>query len=200
MLRRGVSKKPDYGDLFQAWEIAVAKNLINEFKDSSGSIRREDFEDLLQECLIHWYLNKNSYNPKREASEKTYMGRIVRNKLIDLVREKESDKRKISYLALSLDEPLGDEDGFTLIDKLEEGAGEKISLRPPSDIDISVDLKKAFEKLKPNQKKLCHWLGHKGFTVMEVSEDLKIPRSTIYDELVRIRAIFKKEGLDDYLK
>ncbi len=190
MLRRGVSKNLDYGGLFQDWEIAVAKKLINKFRESWESLKYECFDDLLQECLIHWYLKKGKYDPKREASMKTYMGRIMRNKLTDLVREKESDKRKISHLAFSLDEPLGDENGPTLIDKIEEGAANDISIEPSSDIDISTDLRKALEKLKPKQKKLCHLLGREGFTVKEASEYLKTPRSTVYDELKRIREIF----------
>lgn len=56
------------------------------------------------------------------------------------------------------------------------------------------------QKLTPKQKELCLLLGEKGLTVKEASEYLKTPRSTIYDELKRIRTIFMKEGLEDYLK
>ena len=42
------------GDELQGWEIAVAKKLIGEFRRRSRSLNREDFDDLLQECLTHW--------------------------------------------------------------------------------------------------------------------------------------------------
>jgi RNA polymerase sigma-70 factor (ECF subfamily) len=200
MLRRGVSENQRYQGLFQDWEIAIAKRLINEFRGKWTCLRNEGFDDLLQECLIHWYLRKDRHNPKREASIKTYMGRIVRNKLTDLVRERESDKRKLSHMAHSLDEPIRDRDSRTLIDKIEEDANQDISTDPSSSINVSVDLRKAMEKLGPRQKELCRLLGPEGLTVKEASEYLKTPRSTVYDELKRIRGIFMKEGLEDYLR
>jgi len=190
-----------YRGLFQDWEIAVAKKLVNEFQGKWRCLEREDFDDLLQECLIHWFFAKDDYDSTREASQKTFMGRIIRNKLTDLVRERESDKRKIAHLTVSLDEPLGDdEDSPALIDKIDEQTISDTAPNPFLEIQLKIDLSKALQKLTPTQKELCFLLGEKGLTVKEASEYLKTPRSTIYDELKRIRTIFMKEGLEDYLK
>lgn len=191
----------NYRGPFQDWEIAVAKKLINEFQEKWSCLEREDFDDLLQECLTHWYFAKDDYDPGREASQKTFMGRIIRNKLTDLVREREADKRKIAHLSISLDKPLGDnEDSPALIDKIDEGSINDASHNHFLEIQLKIDLSKALQKLIPKQKELCLLLGEKGLTVKEASEYLKTPRSTIYDELKRIRTIFMKEGLEDYLK
>lgn len=191
----------NYRGLFQDWEIAVAKKLINEFQERWSCLEREDFDDLLQECLTHWYFAKDDYDPGRVASQKTFMGRIIRNKLTDLVREREADKRKIAHLSISLDEPLGDdEDSPALIDKIDDGSINDASHNHFLEIQLKIDLSKAVQKLTPQQKSLCRLLGEKGLTVKEASEYLKTPRSTIYDELKRIRTIFMKEGLEDYLK
>lgn len=191
----------NYRGLFQDWEIAVATKLVNEFQGKWKCLEREDFDDLLQECLTHWFFAKDDYDPAREASQKTFMGWIIRNKLTDLVRERESDKRKIAHLTVSLDKPLGEnENSPTLIDKIDEVT---VTNAPPNtflEIQLKIDLSKALQKLTPQQKELCHLLGEKGLTVKEVSEYLKTPRSTLYDELKRIRTIFMKEGLEDYLK
>ncbi len=190
-----------YRGLFQDWEIAVAKKLVNEFQGKWRCLEREDFDDLLQECLIHWFFAKDDYDSTREASQKTFMGRIIRNKLTDLVRERESDKRKIAHLTVSLDEPLGDdEDSPALIDKIDEQTISDTAPNPFLEIQLKIDLSKALQKLTPTQKELCFLLGEKGLTVKEASDYLKTPRSTIYDELKRIRTIFMKEGLEDYLK
>lgn len=161
----------------------------------------EDFDDLLQECLTHWFFTKDDYDPGREASQKTFMGRIIRNKLTDLVREREADKRKIAHLAVSLDEPLGDdEDSPALIDQID---GDTVTQAPHNhflEIQLKIDLSKSLQKLTPQQKSLCNLLGEKGLSVKEASDYLKTPRSTIYDEIKRIRTIFMKEGLEDYLK
>jgi RNA polymerase sigma-70 factor (ECF subfamily) len=191
----------NYRGLFQDWEIAVAKKLVNEFQEKWRCLEREDFDDLLQECLTHWFFAKDDYDPRREASQKTFMGRIIRNKLTDLVRERESDKRKIAHLTVSLDEPLGDdEDSPALIDKIDEQTVSDTAPNPFLGIQLKIDLSKALQKLTPKQKELCLLLGEKGLTVKEASEYLKTPRSTIYDELKRIRTIFMKGGLEDYLK
>lgn len=191
----------NYRGLFQDWEIAVAKKVVNEFQEKWACLEREGFDDLLQECLTHWFFVKDEYDPTRGASQKTFMGRIIRNKLTDLVREREADKRKIAHLTVSLDEPLGnDEDSPTLLAKIGEGGLLGTSPDPFLEIHCKIDLSKALQKLTTKQKRLCRLLGEEGLTVKEASEYLKAPRSTIYDELKRIRTIFMKEGLEDYLK
>lgn len=68
---------------------------MNEFKKQWRCLDIDDFEDILQECLIHWLFAKDKYDPSAEASEKTFMGRVVRNKLTDIIKERERDKRKV---------------------------------------------------------------------------------------------------------
>jgi DNA-directed RNA polymerase specialized sigma24 family protein len=70
-----------YGDLFAAWEIAVAKSLIIKFQKNYPWLKGFEFEDLLQECLIHWYLNRASYKEERGASIRTYMAKVGKNRL-----------------------------------------------------------------------------------------------------------------------
>jgi RNA polymerase sigma-70 factor (ECF subfamily) len=186
---------------FQNWEIAVAKNLVNAFQAQWLCLEREDFADLLQECLTHWFITRDSYEPTREASEKTFMAKVVRNKLTDLVREREADKRKIAHLAVSLDAPLGSgEDSHSLIDEIKEGKTGNVPGDPFLEIQLKIDLSTVLHKLTPKQKKLCDLLGAKGLNVKKASEYLETPRATIYDEIKRIKKIFEKEGLKDYLK
>ena len=191
-----------YGGLFQDWEIAVAKKLVEEYRRKWKCLCREDFEDLLQECLAHWYFAKDEYDHKREASQTTFMGRIIRNKLTDLIRERETDKRKIAHLTISLDEPLEDgENALTLMDKIDETiANDDADTDRLLNIDLRIDLSKALKKLTPKQEKLYHLLDEDGLSIKEASQYLRTPRSTIYDELKRIRKIFAKEGLQNYLE
>jgi RNA polymerase sigma-70 factor (ECF subfamily) len=124
------------------------------------------------------------------------MGRVVRNKLNDLVRERQAYKRRISHLATSLDEPLGDDDDS-------DALGETIPDTQPApilQIELKIDLSKVLEKLSPKQKQLSELLAEGGLSIKEASEVLETPRATIYDEIKRIRTLFLKEGLEDYLK
>ncbi|MFQ5870168.1 MAG: RNA polymerase sigma factor [Candidatus Zixiibacteriota bacterium] len=200
LLRRGVSESLNYSGLFQSWEIAVAKDLVDEFQNKWLCLERDEFDDLLQEVLTHWRSKRDRYRDAGRASRKTFMGRVIRNKLTDLVRERESDKRKASCIADSLDEPIGnEEDSPTLADMIDESAVAGGSSDPFFRVDLGIDLSRALKKLTLGQRKLYHLL-EKGFTVKEASEYLKTPRSTVYDELKRIGKLFEKEGLKEYLR
>jgi len=201
LLRRGVSESLNYSGLFQSWEIAVAKDLVDEFQNKWLCLERDEFDDLLQEVLTHWRSKRDRYRDAGRASRKTFMGRVIRNKLTDLVRKRESNKRKVDYIAVSLDEPLADEeDSSTLGDTIDESTVKGGSPDPFFRVDLRIDLSRVLKKFTPHQKKLCHLLGEKGLTVTEASDYLKTPRSTIYDELKRIGELFQREGLRDYLK
>ena len=73
----------NYGGLFESWELGVAKRVINDYRREHRNLAREGFDDLLQECLIHWLDVRDQYDPSRGASKKTYMADIVAyNKII----------------------------------------------------------------------------------------------------------------------
>jgi RNA polymerase sigma-70 factor (ECF subfamily) len=131
-----------------------------------------------------------------------YMARVVRNKLIDLGRERESAKRRGDLDSVSLDEVVSDSDDAPTFSDVVEAAsssqlGEEDSLDPD---DARIDLAKAMQKLTPHQRRLCELLIQHGFNVKEVAEQLRIPRGTLYEEIKRIRKVFADQGLGEYLK
>ena len=180
-----------YGDLFEGWEIALARRAVSRFQASYPWLKGLDFDDLLQECLIHWYLNRARFREGTGASMKTYMARILNTKLQHLLRQQLTDKRKAIHLAESLDKPLG-EDETTLADVI--AANEC-----PSDIVTKMDIEPALDELTPLQRTLCNFLG-KDYPVKKVAEMMGKPRSTIRDEIKRVREIFSRKGLKDYWK
>lgn len=196
-LRRSVSLS--YGDLFEDWEIAVAKKLVNEYRKEWRCLQQQEFDDLLQECLSHWFFARDKFGPDKGASKKTFMGRVVRNKLLDIVEKLETDMRKIDRLTVSLDEPLGDDESdSTLL-----GMIETTNIKDPEEnwrlIDLKIDMSKASRDLSPRQKKLYDLL-ERGFSMTEAAELLKTRRSTLYDERERIKKMFLEKGLEDYLE
>jgi RNA polymerase sigma-70 factor (ECF subfamily) len=191
-----------HGDELQGWEIAVAKKLIGEFRRRSRSLNREDFDDLLQECLAHWLEVRQKLDPDPNGRPMAYMARVVRNKLIDLARERESAKRRGDLDSVSLDETVSESDDAPTFSDLVDAAsssqpGEEGSLDPD---DARIDLAKAMQRLTPHQRRLCELLIQHGFNVKEVAEQLRIPRGTLYEEIKRIRKVFADQGLGEYLK
>ena len=191
----------NYGGLFQAWELAIAKKLVREFHATSRALQHDEADDLLQEVLLHWYHARASHDPMGKASIRTYMARVVRNKLIDLIRERESDKEKVNILAVPTEIMHEGEPGSTT-DDAGGDPPEPEEAREHRDAEQSfyLDLARALARLTPRQRELCQLLLDQDLSMVEASQRLGVPRSTLYEELKHIRTIFKALGLDAYLR
>jgi len=192
----------EQGQGLGGWEIATAKKVVAECRRRYRILEREEFEDLMQECLTHWVVVRRRIPPEPDAPPPVaYMAQVVRNKLTDLVREMTADKRAGDPGAFSLEEPVdGSEDGLTLGEVL---ADERVDPASSGGMDTRharIDLDRAMALLTPAQQRLCRMLGEEGLSIKEASEKLRIPRGTVYEEIKRIRRIFDLQGLGDYLK
>ena len=192
----------EQGQGLGGWEIATAKKVVAECRRRYRILEREEFEDLMQECLTHWVVVRRRIPPEPDAPPPVaYMAQVVRNKLTDLVREMTADKRAGDPGAFSLEEPVdGSEDGLTLGEVL---ADERVDPASSGGMDTRharIDMDRAMALLTPAQQRLCRMLGEEGLSIKEASEKLRIPRGTVYEEIKRIRRIFDLQGLGDYLK
>jgi RNA polymerase sigma-70 factor (ECF subfamily) len=191
-----------HGDGLQKWEIAVTKKLVGEFRGRSRSLAREEFDDLVQDCLAHWIVVRRKLSPDPDSPPVGYMAQVIRNKLTDVMREQKAEKRAGDVDALSLDATIdGSEDGMTFAELLADA--ESTDGRDHQGIDrrdARIDLARALAQLTPAQRRLCTMLGEDGLSIKEAAERLRIPRGTLYEEIKRIRKVFADHGLGDYLK
>jgi len=200
MKKRGISKFQNYGSFFQGWEIGVAKRLVKRHCTINKLQNPDDFNDLLMESLLHWLSKKSKYDPNQKASPKTFMANVIQNKLLDIAERRQTDKRQVNILTDSLDEPLyEDSDSTTLLDKIDSSIDHSPSVIPADQVELTHDLSKTLSNLAERQKKICDLLWQ-GFNIQEISKYLGTPRSSVYDEISRIRAIFENNGLKIYLK
>ena len=190
------------GKGLQGWEIAVTKKLVGEFRRRSRSLAREDFDDLMQDCLAHWIMVRRKLPPNPDVPPVAYMAQVIRNKLTDLIREQAADKRAGELDALSLDAALdGSEEGMTFSDLLADDESSQPDEAGAIDRrHAGIDIARALDRLTPVQRRLCQMLGEEGLSVKEAAERLRIPRGTLYEEIKRIRKVFADLGLGDYLK
>jgi RNA polymerase sigma-70 factor (ECF subfamily) len=176
--------------------------LVGEFRRRFRSVAREEFDDLMQDCLTHWIVVRRKLLSDPAAPPVAYMAQVVRNKLTDLIREQEADKRAGEQDALSLDAPIdGSDDGVTLAELLADS--ETPATNEAGAIDprhARIDIGRAMTRLTPVQRRLCRMLGEEGLSIKEAAERLRIPRGTLYEEIKRIRKVFADQGLGDYLK
>ena len=190
------------GDGLDKWEIAVAKKLVGEFRRRSRILGRDDFDDLVQDCLLHWIGVRRRVAPDPDNPPVGYMAQVLRHKLTDLMREQGAEKRAGDLGAISLDATVdGSDDGMTLAESLDASesahSGEDGTTRRHH---IRMDLLRALARLTPAQQRLCLMLGEEGLSIKEAAEWLRIPRGTLYEEIKRIRQVFADFGLHDYLK
>ena len=108
------------GDGLDKWEIAVAKKVVGEFRRRSRIVEREEFDDLVQDCLLHWIGVRRKLVPDPHMPPVGYMSQVLRNKLTDFMREQGAEKRAGDLGAISLDATVdGSEDGTTLAESLD---------------------------------------------------------------------------------
>jgi RNA polymerase sigma-70 factor (ECF subfamily) len=183
------------------WEIAVAKKLVGEYRRRSRILERYEFEDLVQDCLLHWITVRRSLDRDPANPPLGYMATVLRNWLADLVRKRGTDKRSGDLDTPSLDASIdGSDDGMTLAELLDVSQSRDSAGDGETHHHMHLDLLRACAHLTPAQQRLCLMLGEEGLSVKAAAEQLGIPRGTLYEEINRIRKLFADHGLEIYLR
>ena len=185
--------KAKYEGLFEGWEIAIAKKMVNEFQQKWRHFRKDECEDLLQECLFCWFNERDKYDPERGASKETYMSRIVKYRLLKLREKAYAEKRRLMYESESLDEYIDPDDSSPSANKKHQPS---TSIEPGLGIDLAAVLK----KLTPEQQQICAMLQYEDISILQISKRLKKNHNYVYREAQRIRKVFEAEGLKGYLE
>jgi len=177
--------------------VQYARTLVKYFQKRINTLQREGFDDLLQECLTHWYFVRDRYDDGKSAAKKTFMRHVFENKILDLLEQRMSVKRRAVYQSISLDE---------LVDGLDEGSYpdaltfEDQNFEAVLRSDVGRVLKRAMAKLSGRQREMCRLIKAEGLNMTQVSKKMNIPRGTLFEEVLRIRDVFRNEGLTDYLQ
>ena len=183
------------------WEIAVAKKLVGEYRRRSRILERYEFEDLVQDCLLHWITVRRSLDRDPANPPLGYMATVLRNWLADLVRKRGTDKRSGDLDTPSLDASIdGSDDGMTLAELLDASQSRDSAGDGETHHHMHLDLLRACAHLTPAQQRLCLMLGEEGLSVKAAAEKLGIPRGTLYQEINRIRKLFADHGMEIYLR
>ncbi len=195
MKRRSVTSRLVYGSVFADSEVALVKALVREFCGRGRTFQNDEFDDLVQECLMHWNGVCHTYRPDGLASKRGYMRVVIRNQLNTLTEARTAAKRKTLDEAVSLDVPAWEsEDAPTLADTVESRRGPT-----PREQDLAIDISVVLESLTQRQTQICQ-MKIEGSTILQNGESLGMHRSSVYDEIRRIREIFTNADLEEYLK
>lgn len=180
-----------YGNLFADWETAIVRGMVAEFEAHNPWLKYPGHEALLQECFSHWFFVRNQFSPEKGTSIKTYMRRVIRNRLNDIRKEQWAEKRRGDNFAISLDRPISDS-GTCLRDVIPDVRGAEAD-------DLRRDVERVVNRLNPFQQRICQLLRH-GYSVRDAEKVLGKSKSTVYEEISKLRKVFANEGLDEYLR
>lgn len=182
--------------LFNEWEIAIAKKYVRQFRSTCQCLRRDFEDDLVDECLKHWYFLRDTVKPEEEEKRRAYMVAIVKNKLSDIVREHTSKKCNEFFQAVSLNQFLeNNSDSPFLTHPSQQNPADEADLS-----ELKSKLVQVLKKLNPQQQKVYLALCDGQLTITEMSVCLKLHRNTIRNEINRIRVIFESEGFREFLR
>jgi RNA polymerase sigma-70 factor (ECF subfamily) len=182
------------------WEIALAERVVRGFLATRQPFGALAFEDLVQECLTHWWLQRPRYLAERGASRATFMRRVIEAKLLDIERGERAAKRGGRTQPLSLDAaPGSDEDGPTLAELLPDDDPNWSPAQATERLALRSHLERVLPLLSRRQRQLVDALDS-GSSMSEIGRLLQIPRATLYDELDRIRKVFRDESLEEFLE
>ncbi|MBI5787824.1 MAG: RNA polymerase subunit sigma-24 [Candidatus Schekmanbacteria bacterium] len=173
-----------------------AKQLVGK-----AGFTKDDREDLEQELLFDLICRLPKFNPER-AGRKTFITRLVNNKIFVISESKTSAKRDYRLCVASLNDYVEEKDDGSM--ELGEIIGQdkyflitgKCS-RPPVELgDLSVEIKRIIAGLPPPFRRLCEQLQVE--TITEISQNTGISRASIYEDIKELRQLFENIGLKNY--
>ena len=125
------------------------------------------------------------------------MSKVIQNKIWDIIKEKRRQKRMMSYQTVSLDALLEYDDDDECVGHI---ASDEESFKEVFKSDVGDVLEQTLSSLSRRQQELCRLFRDEGLSIREASRRLKIPRTSLSEEIRRIREVFREEGLTDYLQ
>ena len=164
--------------------------------------RPDEWPDLQQEMVVHVLEQLPKYDPRRGKREH-FLASIISHKATDMLRIRRAKRRGHQVEVVSLHEQVaaaGDEqvqiEDLVADDALQVQRG--LSGRVTEDqIHCRVDVLRVEATLTVKQREICRRLRFASKT--EVASELRMPRSTLCDEIRKIRRAFRRAGLDAYL-
>lgn len=196
MLDLGLS----YSGLFPEEVIALVECEVKKFKKIYPCLERVGFEDLMQECVIHLW-NKTKGALEKYEYIKAYVRKVVVNYLKDFSKKVNAVIRKINNETISLDKEKIINDEELNLHEVISSENVLYPRKNMNDIEKSIlklDLIQTLRLLDQKKQLICiYTLG--GYNLSEISKITNTPRSSIYDQLKKIKNTFLDNGMYNYL-
>ena len=189
-------RKPELSD----YAMALIRRKAKELARTRG-FTINDVEDIQQLLAVKLLQHLAAFDPEQghpNVFVKTVVERYAAN-LLRNSRAEKRDRRRVCSLSMIVDY---DDNGPI---ELEETIGEREldsrlgrETRDPHEAcDLAMDVTDALDGLSPELRDLCERLKYA--SVSDVARDLGVPRTTLYESIIKLRKHFEEIGLKGYL-
>lgn len=162
----------------------------------------DDREDLEQELAADLLKRLPKFNPVR-AQLNTFINRIVNHRVSTLIEAQKAKQRNFRLRGGSLNEVV-DQGTNGIVERIDEVDTDEYSMwagksaRTVEELmEMAIDINGFLADLPPNLRELCERL--KTENVTDISRDTGIPRGTIYESITKLKGMFERAGMRDYL-
>jgi len=168
----------------------------------TSGFTKDDFDDIRQDLLRDVLQRLPKFNGDR-AGMKTFISRLIDNRIASLIKHRHAACRDSRRNDCSLDDWVHDEDGRwvrrdTTIseDRARAHTGQAPRSRQET-LQLAMDTAHVMDSLPDDLRDLCARLRSQ--TVLEISRETGMSRSSLYERVKQIRARFIEAGLDHYV-
>lgn len=155
--------------------------------------QRHDFE---QELWLFCLRKLHLHDPRR-GKLSTFLDRVLRNEVINMIEKWNTDKRTNERRAMRWDDPVSEAESLTLeeVYSHENYFGETgFGPRPESEsLDVDTQVQLAIRRLPADLQQVAVVLMSS--SVSEAARKLGIPRATLYGKLSQIEKVLAEAGL-----
>lgn len=169
---------------------------------AEGKVPARDRDDMIQDLRTELLTSLSNFNGDM-GRWSTFVKTVINRRVKSLLRRQNSERNGGQETITSLNETIRDADDNPIDQALTIPEDARFPWLVPdrtSDIErteLEMDLETVFQKLSPEDRDLCERLKYQG--VREIARELGICRSTLLGRLKKIRRLFERSGLRDYL-
>lgn len=154
---------------------------------------RERFEDLEQDMLLDLVERLPRHDPAK-SPRNAFITRIVKNKVVDIITERDMPSREHFQNEVSLNKPVVRDGRPTeLGDLLTVGEGTE------SPADLKADLARALQRL-PEDLRLLWDLKVQGLSLTEIAMRSGVSRPTMSERWAKVIRHLREMGLEQYFQ
>lgn len=169
-----MNKYPDFSD----FEVRLVKDAVSRML-RGGLFAPQDREDLEQELMLYIWEKKKEVPSLESGPEDSFRAMIttfVNKKVKELVRVRGECANEICYPEV--------------FNRSREDVEEKSVMK--------MHLRAVLKELPPQQRRIAGML-FRGMRFTDIADELNITPSGVYSHIQKIREVFRREGLDEYL-